>query len=613
MMKYTFLHRTIAWLTALLLSAAMLIPYGIAENAAEEELFHVVVLATSDMHGNIWGFSYEENRETTNDGMARLYAYIQRVREENPIVFLIDGGDEIQGTILTDDIANQRPDQPHPVITAMNYMEYDTMTLGNHEFDWGVGIMEKITGQAVFPILAGNVLDREGKPVTGKGWTIVERGGIRLAVIGVVTPDVPVWDGKKDGVAELEFTAAYQAVQTAYREILASGTKPDIIMVSSHMGEYAEYDEDGGSDSAIRIAEENPQIDILQVAHMHITVNDSVNGIPVVGVRNAGREIARIDITLDTNHKIVNMKQAIVDMTEVEPSDALRSIPEVRTAHEEAIAYIRGSESETGAGTVLGSTTARFQPENEIRGIPEGRLRDTAVIDLILKVQLENSDADVTSCSLFKDTSDLPEGEITYENIFDIYMYDNTLYRVPVTGKELKQYMEWAASSYNTWKPGDINISFDPEFPGYQHDIFGGVEYEIDLSRPKGDRIKNVIFNGKELQDEQLLTLAVSNYRYASCLKPLNLISGKRDWESPGSVRDMIVEYFRQNSPVTPVTDNHWCITGIDLQEEDPRRSEIINWINANRLAVPYRESYNLADYEKLAEEAETGAGTRTE
>ena len=83
---------------------------------------HVVILATSDMHGNVWGYSYEDGKETTNNGMARLYTYIQQVRSENTVVFLVDAGDDIQGTIMTDDIANKNPDQEHPVITAMNYM-----------------------------------------------------------------------------------------------------------------------------------------------------------------------------------------------------------------------------------------------------------------------------------------------------------------------------------------------------------------------------------------------------------------------------------------------------------------------------------------------------------
>ena len=121
-----------------------------------------------------------------------------------------------------------------------------------------------------------------------------------------------------------------------------------------------------------------------------------------------------------------------------------------------------GSGDEGEGGASLGSTTARFQPENEIRGIPAGRVMDTAVMDLINTVQLENSGADVSAAALFKGTSDLPKGDINYGNIFDIYKFDNTLYRVKVTGAELKAYMEWSAECYNQWQEGDINISFDP-------------------------------------------------------------------------------------------------------------------------------------------------------
>ena len=606
-MKHSLFRTLLLCLCITALTAAAAFCIGCGENAAgaeseKESGTHIVILATSDMHGNILGYSYEDNTETANNGMARLYTYIQKVREEEPTVFLIDAGDAIQGTIMTDDIANRHPDDEHPVMTAMNYMGYDAMTLGNHEFNWGVPVMKKILSQADFPVLGANVLDQDGNYVSGRGWVILERGGVRLAVIGVCTPDVPYWDREKEGIADTTFTAANEAVRTAMEEI---GDAADIILVSAHMGQYAEFDEDGGSDSGQKIIEDNPEVELLQIGHMHITVNDKVNGVPVVGVRNAGREIARIDVDLDENKKIISVSTEIVDMVNYEPSEEIREIPVVKKLHEETVGYVQGA-GEDGEGKVqLGSTTAEFQPENEIRGLPEGRLRDTAVIDLILKVQLLHSGADVMSCSLFKDTSDLPEGPVYYSNIFDIYKFDNILYTVNVTGRELKAYMEWSAECYNQWKPGDINISFDPEHPGFLQDMFGGVEYEINLSKPGGERIENVMFRGRPLEDDQILKLAVNNYRYSSALKALNLVAGKRDWESSNSVRDMIVEYFGENSPVAPSVDNNWRITGIDLSEEDPRRAEIIGYINEGLLPTPYSESYNLADYDALKAEAE--------
>ena len=153
---------------ALVLAASML-PAALA---AGEETTQITILGTSDMHSDIWGFDYANVEETEGTGMARLYTYIQQVRAENPNTILIDAGDDIQGTIMTDDLYNKTPDQPHPVMTAMNFMGYDAMTLGNHEFNWGIPTMLQILGQAEFPVLAANVLDKDGGFVTGTGFTL---------------------------------------------------------------------------------------------------------------------------------------------------------------------------------------------------------------------------------------------------------------------------------------------------------------------------------------------------------------------------------------------------------------------------------------------------------
>ena len=412
-------------LLAGLLSAAMLaslVPAALAAGVGET---HITILGTSDMHGNIWGYSYEDNAESTNNGMARLYTYIQQVRAENPNTILIDAGDDIQGTIMTDDLYNKTPEEPHPVIAAMNYMGYDAMTLGNHEFNWGIPTMQAILSQADFPVLAANVTDADGQLVTGAGWTIVEKGGVKVAVIGVVTPDVPIWDGGKEGIDDAVYEAANVAVGKAIDEI---GDQADVIVVSAHMGMYAEFDEEGGSDSAQKILDDNPEIDVLQVAHNHVVVSEKQGDVAIGGVRNGGRDIARFDLTLDADNNVVDATVEIVDMAEVAPSQEIRDIPLVAEAHQKTIDYIAGGTDESGEPLPpLGSTTARFQPDNEIAGLPQGRLEDTAVMDLINQIQLENSGADVSAAALFKNTSDLPAGDINYGNIFDIYKFDNTL------------------------------------------------------------------------------------------------------------------------------------------------------------------------------------------
>ena len=581
-------------LTALFLALMLVISMVPMGSVCAEGETTITILGTSDLHGNIWGFSYEDNAETKNNGMARVYTYIKQVRAENPNTTLIDDGDTIQGTIMTDDLFNKNPEREHPVIIAMNYMGYDAMVLGNHEFNWGIPSMKTILGRANFPMLCANVRTADGELVTGKGWTIIEKAGVKVAIIGVVTPNVPIWDGGKEGIDECTYEAANTAVKAAIAEI---GDAADLIVVAAHMGMYAEFDEEHGSDSAQKILDDNPEINAMLVGHMHILVNEKQGDTVIGGPRNGGRDVVRFDITVGSDKSIVDAKVDVIDMKDTEPAQEIREIEAIVAAHKETIDFIAGGtgDGEEG-GVALGSTTAKFQPENEINGIPAGRLMDTPVMDLINKIQLENSQADVSSAALFKNTSDLPEGDINYGDIFNIYKFDNTLYRVPITGAELKGYMEWSAECYNQWVPGDINISFDPEYPDYLYDMFAGVDYEIDLSQPKGERIKNVMFNGEPLKDDEQLTLAVNNYRYSSALKSQGLVSGKKEWESSNSIRDMIVAYFAEHSPVAPEVDNNWKIVGVDLQLDNPKRAEIIEKINAGEIEVPYSKSFNLND-----------------
>lgn len=598
-MKHYRLPKT---LLAAVLTVAMLVSALPAAFAAETGEKTITVLGTTDMHSNIWGFTYEDNAETQNNGMARVYSYIQEVRAENPNTVLVDAGDFIQGTILSDDIYN-KSEGDHPVITAMNFMGYDAITLGNHEFNSssstatvsgvsGIELIQRIQKLSEAPVLAANIKYKNGDKFA-EGYTIVERDGVKIGIIGLGNPNIPRWEGEK--VDELDFEAVGTAARRVADEIK---DQCDILVAVCHAGMNAEYDEDGGSDAAAKIIELCPEVDVLMVGHMHITVNEKVGTTVVGGGRNAGREVVRFDLTLDKDNNVIDSSVQTVDMANYVPSEELRSIPFITEAHEKTISFIQGGTSgeEGEQGEPLGTTTAKFQPVNEISTLPQGKLEDTAVMDLINKVQLENSGADVSAAALFKDTSDLPEGSINYGNIFDIYKFDNTLYRVTVTGKELKDYMEWSAACYNQWVPGDINISFDPEYPGYLYDMFAGVDYEIDLSQPKGQRIKNVMFKGEPLADDQVLTLAVNNYRYSSGLKAQNLVAGKRDWESPNSIRDMLVAYFAGNSPVAPEVDNNWKITGVDLQRDNPDRAALIALVNNGQLKAPYDKSLNLND-----------------
>ena len=566
-------------LLAGLLSAAMLaslVPAALAAGTGET---HITIIGTSDTHGNIWGYSYEDMKESTGDGLARISTYVNQVRAENPNTILVDAGDTIQGTIMTDDLYS-KDTANHPVPAALNYMKYDAWTLGNHEFNFGVDKLKSIIDQADMPVLAANIKNADGSYFTGAGYTIVERGGVNVAIIGVDTPNIPRWDGTKQGVDQLTFEPMADAVAECIEEI---GDQADVIMVSAHAGLEAEYSTDG-SDAAKTILDKCPEVDVLQMGHTHTTYinNDTI---PVGEAKNNAGEVVRYDLTLNADKEITSATVETVSMKDVEPDQGLRDVAAIKDAQEKTVSFIQDN--------VLGHAAADFQPDNEINGLPEGRLQDTAVIDLIGTVQLENSGADVTAVALFKDTSDLKKGDLSYGNMFDIYKYPNVLYTVKVTGAEMKAYMEWAAECWNQWKPGDINISFNPDKAGYLHDHFIGLNYEVNLSKPAGQRIENVTFQGQPLTDDQVLTLCVNDYRYTG-LKNEGIISGEKEWESSASVRDMLVAYLAEHDPLEPVVDNNWKITGVDLQLDNPERAAYIEKINAGELATPYNRSINL-------------------
>ncbi len=561
------------------LSMAMVLSLSVTALAAEGET-HLTIIGTSDTHGNIWGYSYEDMKESTGDGLARVSTYVSQVREENPNTILVDAGDTIQGTIMTDDLYS-KDTTDHPVPAALDYMGYDAWVLGNHEFNFGVDTLKEIIAQTDMPVLAANIKNADGSYFTGAGYTIVERGDVKVAIIGVTTPNIPRWDGTKQGVADLTFESMADAVADCIEEI---GDGADVIMVSTHAGLSAEYSTDG-ADAAQTILDKCPEVDVLQLGHTHTTYINNDGAIPVGETKNNAGEVVRYDLTLNADKEITSATVETVSMKGVEPDQGLRDVPAVKAAQEKAVSFIQDN--------VLGHAAADFQPANEIKGLPEGRLQDTAVIDLIGTVQLENSGADVTAVALFKDTSDLKKGDLNYGNMFDIYKYPNVLYTVEVTGAEMKAYMEWAAECWNQWQPEDINISFNPDKAGYLHDHFIGLNYEVNLSKPAGERIENVTFQGEPLTDDMTLTLCVNDYRYTG-LKNEGIISGEKQWESSASVRDMLVAYLAEHDPLEPVVDNNWKITGVDLQLDNPERAAYIEKINAGELATPYNKSINL-------------------
>ena len=544
---------------------------------ADAEEINITILGTTDMHANIYNWSYEDGKEVNDLGMAKVYTVVEEVRKENPNTILIDNGDTIQGTILSDDLYNTRKDLAHPVIDVMNFMKYDAMTLGNHEFNFGLDVIKKIEEEAEFPILAANTNYKKDGSYLVKPYTIVEVAGVKVGILGFTNPNIPRWDGPK--VTELEFDKMANSAEKHMEELKA---QTDIIIATAHAGFEDEY----GNDGAQEIIDKFPEIPALLVGHSHATVNEKYGQTVVGGARDAGRQVVRFDLKLkneDNQWKVINNTVEIIDVKEYEASQELKEY--AKEYHEKTLDFLVD---------VIGTATADFIPESEIKGIPEAQLRDTAVIDLINNVQLEATGADIAAAALFQSKSNLRAGDITYASIFDIYKYPNTLVGIEVSGKELKDYMEWSAKYYNTFKPGDVNISFNPNIRGYNYDMFQGVDYKVDVSKPEGERIVDLKYKGQPVKDDDIFKLAINNYRYGG-LKNMGIISGEPYFESdPKSLRSYIADYIRERGEISPEFDNNWEVIGADF--DHPLRAYVLDEVNNGNIIIPSSQdgrSYN--------------------
>lgn len=558
------------------LAVAFIMMFGIIitpiSSLAEGENVKLTIIGTTDLHANIYNYSYEDNKEVDNLGIAKVYTVIQSIRAENPNTLLIDNGDTIQGTMLSDDLYNLNLDSKHPVIDVMNFMKYDAMTLGNHEFNFGLELVDKIEKEAEFPILAANATYKEDASFLVEHYIIKEVAGIKVGILGITNPNIARWDGAK--VPNLDFASPLETAQKYIPEMKEKGA--DIIFLSTHMGYTSEY----GGDGADEIIAAFPEVAGVLTGHAHKTEAQKVGNTLVGAALDAGKQVVRFDFELSKvgdAWTVVNSEVKSIDVKEYEASAELKEY--AKEYHESTLNFIKGT---------IGTVTENFAPDSEIPGIPEAQIRDTGLIDLINDVQLKYTGADVSGAALFSQNSNLRVGDVNYANIFEIYKYPNTLVAVEVTGVELKAYMEWSAKYYNTYAPGDINISFNPNIRVYNYDSIQGVDYKIDLSKPAGERIVDLKFKGELVKDTDTFKLALNNYRH-SVLQAAGII--KNDFymnSDPKSLRSFIADYIKENSPISPVTDNNWEVINADLNH--PLREYLIGEIKAGNIKLPVSE-----------------------
>lgn len=555
----------------------------------------IQILATSDLHGKFYPYDYAINEESKSGSLTQIATAVKKYRTNNTI--MVDVGDTIQ-----DNYSEMFfKDKIHPMILAMNEIGYDVWAIGNHEFNYGVENLKNIMKQSTSKVLIGNLYNPDGTNFADS-YTVIEKDGVKIGIIGMCTPNITKWDS-----VNLKDYIVTDPVEETKKIVKDLRDKVDVLIATVHMGEENEYGvpNSGAND----LANACPELDLIIAAHEHKLVEETyVDNVLIVENKSSGATMSKVNIVVEkdkTDCKIVDRKAESIKISEYESDKELSK--KLSSYNERA-----KKEANIIIGELVGGSLV---PENEIAEIPQAQIEPTSLIDLINEVQMYYTGAQVSSAALFNVDANLEPGKIKKSDTSLIYKYGNTLYKVQMTGKQLKKYMEWSASYYNTYNPKDLTISFNENIRGFNYDMFSGVDYQIDISEKPGNRIKNLKWTktGKEVKDDEVFVIAVNNYRVNTHLLSYGEIY-KEGEELPkvleidvngkmGGVRELIGDYIKnvKGGKITPNNPKNWEIIGNNWDEEKHKKA--VQMIKEGKIKIPSSQDGRTPNVKSITED----------
>ena len=535
----------------LLVSLALLVLSSFPQSAlVQSERVQITILGTTDLHGNINPIDYYTNKPD-NRGLAKIATLIKAIRKDQPNVLLIDSGDTIQGSPLESFHGRKNNQPPDPMMLAMNALNYDAMTVGNHEYNFGLKVLEKARHEAKFPWLSANTYDTNKGQTHYKPYLIREVAGVKIGILGLTTPGIPNWDNPPN-YAGLEF---HNPIPEARKWVntLRSQEKVDVVVVAMHMGlgeDLRTGEVSPGQvpheNEAIAIAQQVPGIDVIFMGHTHREVSSLyINGVLITQANYWGRDLARADLYLQKSDKGWSVYAKAARTIPVD--DRLQPDPEIVK-----IAEPYDRETQAWLGRAIGESSKELTAK-------EARFRDTAILDLIQKVQLEAGKADVSMVASFNSEARIAQGPVTVRDIAGLYVYENTLVVLEVTGQQLKDALEHSAKYFKAYVAGKPATDLvDEKIPAYSFDIAEGAKYDLDISKPVGQRIQNLTFQGQPVKPDQKFRLATNNYRVNGGGGYTMYKSAPVVYRSSEEIRELIIDWVERHKVVPTEPTNNW-------------------------------------------------------
>lgn len=487
------------------------------ENNTAVETTKIKLICTGDVHGAIFPYDFIEN-EPLNTSLAQIYTYIKEQRNvKSQEVVLLDNGDFLQGQPVVYYSNYEKHEGPHICADVMNFMGYDAASVGNHDLETGHEVYDNLVKEFNFPWLAANAVNKKtGEPYFAP-YAIINRKNVKIAIIGMITPTIPVWLPEKIWEG-MEFQDMVECAKK-WVKIVKEKEDPDLIVGLFHSGVDSTYNNHSNEDymnenASNLVAQRVPGFDIIFAGHDHQEFNMVVRNcesgrVIILDPKNCAKlaAVASVQIKKE-NGKLVDKKITglIMEMNSCEPDR------EMMKRYADYIKMIKHYVSKP---------IAKFTRTISSRDAMFG---NSAFVDLIHSIQLEATGADVSFAAPLTFDSKVDKGTVCIRDMFKLYKFENLLYTVQLTGKEILDYLEYSYGSwFNTMSDRkDHLVLFEVDERGngrtagkfYNYSSASGINYTVDLTKPAGEKITIQGFtDGRKFELDSIYKVAINSYR----------------------------------------------------------------------------------------------------
>lgn len=498
----------------------------------------LTILATSDIHGYIYPTDYREAIADQPMGLLKVSEVIQTEREKaEGEVVLIENGDFIQGSPLAQYV-NEHSKDPKQLVQILNELTIDAGIIGNHEFNFGIDYLKAAIAEVNHPVLSANILKEDGSYLADEPAVILEKNGLKIAILGLTTQYIPNWE-HPETIKGLEFLSAYE---TAKKWVPKLREEADIVIVSYHGGFESDLEtgepteRHTGENEGYKILTEIEGIDAFITGHQHREIETIVNGVPVIQPGQRGEKIGKIVLEIEKYQDTYRVIDSAASLLSTENS---RMNKELKALYDPLQKEVNEWLDQT-----IGQTSGDMTIQDPFLA----RIEKHPYIELINKVQLHYGKADISSTALFSDTVTGYGDEITIRDILVNYPFPNTLAVINITGEELKAAIEQVANYFILDENGEIAVNpiyLNPKPQAYNYDMYEGIDYKIDVSKPVGERVLELAYQGKAVEASDEFELVTNQYR-AIGGGNFAMFEGKEFVREVNlSMSDLIIEYIQ--------------------------------------------------------------------